>query len=220
MLLKSTNNYEVTIKEHGNHDMEVTQKDKLDFALAIINSYQQNLGNEIHNKFKGKFKLSKNCTARFIISNYNESLLHIYPSIKKKVIIEYIDKPVQMMLSQGLINLNRPFENIYPNRISVNCNKNKAKDIYSEMESNLSVGGGKKRDSAYITTKSIVLNNFCKIFNFEVDSDCFMTLYPKTININLKRDIWGNPAKYNFALQGPLILTRQKNTRQICSNLL
>jgi len=206
------NHYNVTVNEYGNHGMQVQKKDKVDFALSIIEEYQNNVKKETHDKFQEKFSLADNCSVLYVISNFGESILFIYPSPKKEISINYVNVPAQVMLTHGLIDLNNPHSAIHPEHIQVNVPEKNAIEYYKSSHSNLQSSG---RGSSYLTGEgegAVAFNNPFKIVEFvDNDSGSFMTFYGGKFNVEtsdpMTLSIYKRSMKFSYNLKGPLIVT-------------
>ena len=94
-------NHQIKIKEYGDHGIATSTKDKQSFIKAFIKGYKKAVSSEVDEHFYKEFPLYSKTSARFYISNYDESIVYIYPSDNKKIMIDYIDKPAQLLMSHG-----------------------------------------------------------------------------------------------------------------------
>lgn len=213
VFINRAKNFNVHIRDHRRQNIKSGKRDKVTFADAVITEYRSSLDKEIHPSFKENFKLHGNCSAWFIISSYGESIIYIFPSAKPDVLIDYVDVPAQVMLSHGLIDLNNPLTEIHPEQIKANIPEEDAIEYYRSVPSNLAVGGGEDRDSAYIYPDT-TLNDFFKVVQLP-DDDSLMTFYMDKLTISssdpMTIQIHKKPMKFVYALKGPLIFSKATN---------
>lgn len=208
-------NYQVKIKEYGDHGIVKCTNDKQSFIKSFIKGYNKTINSEVDEHFYKNFPLYSNVSARFYISNYDESIVYIYPSDKKLLMIDYLDKPAQLLLSHGLIDINNPEADLHPEKLLVNASREDAVSLYQKAKSNIMAGGGQERDSAYFGGGGdLRLNNFFKIIEF-VSPETMMTLGSGKLIISssdpITKSIYGRDMEFNYPLTGPLIISNIVN---------
>ncbi len=207
------------INEHGEHGIVKTSKDKESFLNSIIKGYHKLIDNEVDRSFYKYFQMYGNLSARYFISNYDESILYIYPSNKKTLRIDYLDKPAQVLLSHGLIDLNNPESAIHPEKLLLTVPRDEAVSSYQKTPSNIIVGGGDARNSAYIGGEGdLRLNNFLKIIQF-VASEAIMTICSGKLIIStsdsITKSIYGRDMEFTYTLNGPLLISNITNFNNV-----
>jgi|LGOV01.1.fsa_nt_gb hypothetical protein len=207
------------INEYGEHGIVKTSKDKESFLNSIIKAYHKLIDNEVDKSFYKYFPMYGNLSARYFISNYDESILYIYPSNKKSIRIDYLDKPAQVLLSHGLIDLNNPESDIHPEKLLLTVSRDEAVSAYQESRSNIMVGGGDARNSGYIAGEgSLRLNNFLKIIQF-VASEAIMTISSGKLIIStsdpITKSIYGCDMEFTYTLNGPLLISNITNFENV-----
>lgn len=217
---------QIIINEYGEHGIVKTSKDKESFLNSIIKGYHNLIDNEVDRSFYKHFKMYGTLSARYFVSNYDESILYIYPSNKKALRIDYLDKPAQVLLSHGLIDLNNPESAIHPEKLLLTVPRDEAVSSYQKTSSNIIVGGGDAINSAYIGGEGdLRLVNFLKIIQFDA-SEAIMTIFTEKLIIAtsdpITQSIYGRDMEFTYTLNGPLIIsniTNFKNVSDIGENI-
>lgn len=203
--------YHVIVKEYSEHGIVKSSNDKTSFLKSIVRGYRKVIDNEVDKSFYDKLPLYKCLSARYFISSYGESILYIYPSTEESIRIDYLDKPAQVLLSHGFIDLNNPESDIHPEKLLPIVSRDEAVAAYQKIPSNILAGEGDARDSAYIGGEgSLRLDNFLKIIQF-VSPESMMTICTEKLIIStsdsITKSIYGRDMEFSYTLNGPLIIS-------------
>lgn len=206
---------ETIVKEYGGHGIAKASKDKVLFLDSVIKGYHNKIDDEVDKSFYKDFPLYGNLSARYYISNYDESIIYIYPSDGKLIRIDYLDKPAQILLTHGLIDLNNPESDIYPEKLLLLVSKDEAITAYKNWPSNLKAGGENSRFSGGFAGEGTVkFNNFMKLVQF-VSSETMMIFSSGTLAFStsdpITKSIYGRDMEFIYNLKGPLIISNITN---------